>query len=198
MRLGFDLDEVVVNTSEKIVDFIQTEYGIEWSRECFNELRFEGCTFIHNNEELNKKIQQRLVGVANDPDLQSEAEPIEGARDVLQKLAHSGHKIFFVTSRPKRNQPSTFKWLRKHDIPFDKLVTLGTKPKGPYAKKFNLDMFVDDQVKNLESLLRHKKRWRKGLLLYDCPWNLNGVDGTKFIRVYNWLDILRQVGVANR
>ena len=198
MRLGFDLDDVVANNAAKIVEYLMNNFGIEWSIEHFSECRFDECTFSHD-PELNKRIIKEMLVVANDADAQFLAEPIEGAQETLQKLKKDGHKIFFITSRLKRNQPNTFKWLRKHKVPFDNLDVIGhNQEKGFYGRKHNLDMFIDDQVFNLESMYRYKVKWRKGLLLFDRPWNMKPVDGTKFKRVYAWGEILRHIGIQNR
>jgi hypothetical protein len=154
---------------------------------------------FHHDEDFNKRIVEDLFAVVNDPDFQFQAEPHKDAVAVLQKLKRAGHKIYFITSRPKQNQSKTFKWLRKYDIPFDGLEVIGhDQPKGFYGRKYNLDMFVDDLHKHLGSMYQYKKRWRKGLLLFDKPWNTNHIDGNRFTRVKNWQEILRHVGVANR
>jgi hypothetical protein len=198
MRLGFDLDEVVVNLTAEFTKHLESTYGIEWPPECFVNYNFVDCVF-HHDEAFNERIKKDMLIQANDADFQFQAEPYPDARDVLQRLKRGGHKIFFVTSRPKQNQPLTFRWLRQNDIPFDCLEVIGhDEPKGIYGRKHNLDMFVDDLHKHLESMYQHKKRWRKGLLLLDKPWNSDYIDGSKYIRVKSWREILRHVGVANR
>ena len=198
MRLGFDLDEVVVNLTAEFEKYLDSTYGIEWSADCFVNYHIVNCVF-HHDEKFNERIREDMFVRANDATFQFGAEPIEGAREVLQQLKHGGHKIYFITSRPKQNQPLTFKWLRQNDIPFDSLDVIGHDlQKGLFGRKHHLDMFVDDVHKHLESMYQYKKRWRKGLLLLDKPWNRDYIDGSRFIRVKNWKEILRHVGVANR
>jgi uncharacterized HAD superfamily protein len=198
MRFGFDLDEVVVNLTAEFEKYLESTYGIEWPPICFVHYSFVKCVF-HSDPEFNARISKDMIRVANDPDFQFEAEPFYDAREVLIKLKHAGHKIYFITSRPKKNQPHTFKWLRKHDIPFDNLTVLGNDdPKGAYGLKYDLDMYVDDLESHLESMLAYKKKWRKGLILLDKPWNSDSIDGSKFKRVMNWYELLRHVGVHNR
>lgn len=198
MRLGFDLDEVVVNLTAEFQKHLETTYGLEWSPDCFVYYDFVKCVF-HHDEEFNARIVKDMIQVANDADFQFQAEPFDGARDVIQRLKRAGHKIYFITSRPKQNQPLTFRWLRQHDIPFDGLEVIGhSKPKGAFGRRLFLDMYVDDLHKHLESMWLYKKRWRKGLLLLDKPWNHDYIDGSKFKRVNNWQEILRHVGIAKR
>lgn len=198
MRLGFDLDEVVVNLAEEFDIYLQSTYGIEWPIGCFVYYNFTDCVF-HHDEEYNTRIAEDMIRVANDPDFQFQAKPFPEAREVLQSFRRSGHKIYFISSRPKQNQPSTFRWLRQNDIPFDDIKVIGhSEEKGFYGRQLNLDMFVDDLEKHLESMWRYKKRWRKGLLLLEKPWNSHYYDGSRFIKVRTWKEILRHVGIQNR
>ena len=183
MRLGFDLDEVVVDLTSEMENYIRDNYGIDWPKECFINYSFNKCRF-HEDEELNNRIIEGMLVVANDSSFQSKAEPVEGSVEVLQKLKRVGHKIFFISSRPKQNQPKTFRWLRNYDVPFDGLVLMGHEhEKGFLGRKLDLDMYVDDLPKHLESMYRFKKNWRKSLLLLDKPWNITPIDSTKYKRV---------------
>jgi uncharacterized HAD superfamily protein len=200
MRLGFDLDEVVVNLTAEFERYLKETYGIEWPQECFADYSFDDCVFDSDDPENNQKIIDDMhYQVSQVTDLTEAAEPVEGAQEVLRELKRRGHKIYFISSRPKRLQPMTFKWLRRYDVPFDGLKIIGQKvPKGAYGRNLHLDMFVDDLERHLESMWKFKKRWRKGLLLYSRPWNKGKMDGSRFKRVDNWQDILRHVGIQNR
>lgn len=198
MRLGFDLDEVVVNLADEFETHLELNYGIVWPAECFTHFDFRECVF-HQDVDLDAKITTDMIEVANDPEFQSQAKPMPGARESIQKLKRIGHKIYFITSRPKDNKPATIKWLRQNDIPFDEVEVIGhDEPKGRYGMHHRLDMFVDDLEKHLLSMWSYKNKWRKGLLLLTRPWNYKSIDASKFKRVDDWNNILRHVGVANR
>ena len=199
MRLGFDLDEVVVDLTAEFDKYLQAAHGIEWPAECYVSYNFSDCLFDPEDEERNAAIIKDMYAQLVKPDLTDAAEPVKDATKVLIELKRRGHKIYFISSRPKQIQPETFKWLRKYGIPFDGLKVIGQSvPKGVYGRNLHLDMFVDDLPAHLENMWKFKKRWRKGLLLFDKPWNGSSVDGSKFIRVLNWQDILRHVGIQNR
>jgi uncharacterized HAD superfamily protein len=198
MRLGFDLDEVVVDLTTEFEKYIELNYGIVWPIECFSHYNFNLCKFS-DDTDLNERIKKDMLIVANDPDFQLQAAPIENARETLQKLKRLGHKLYFITSRPTQNQPLTFKWLRQNDIPFDGLEVIGhSAQKGFYGHRLNLDMYVDDLEVHLDSMRKYKMKWRKGLLLFDKPWNNKSINGEYYTRVKNWLEILRHVGIQNR
>lgn len=190
LNLGFDLDEVVVNITGEIEKHLKDTYDIYWPAEYFKEYGLIDGTY-HKDEKLNKTIQADLWKVANLPEFQFEAEPFDGAKNSLSLLKEGGNKIFFITSRPKKNRTLTIKWLEKHDIPFDDLIVLGhDEEKGVYGHKLNLDMFVDDLEKHLVSMSNHKKIWSKGLLLFNRPWNTKD---TRFNRMKNWKEIVKHI-----
>lgn len=198
MHFGFDLDEVVVDLTKEIEEYLLVAYGIKWPVECFVKYDFLDCEFSDNEEE-NLRIRDELVHLVNNAEFQFTAKPVNKAQESLQAIKRAGHKIYFITCRPKQNQPLTFRWLRQNGIPFDGLYMLGNAAdKGHYAKLLRLDMYVDDLEKHLESMWSVKNRWRKGLLLLDKPWNSESIDGSKFKRVKSWKEILRHVGVQNR
>ena len=198
MKFGFDLDEVVVDITTEVEKYLEIEHGIKWSKEYCIKYDFKQAGF-HNDPEVSEKIAKEIMAMCHDPDFQFNADPVEGARDVLIKFKRAGHQIYFISSRPKQNQPATFKWLRKNNIPFDSVDVIGNSGhKGFFGRKYNLDMYVDDLQKHLVSMHNYKKRWRKGLILFDRPWNRENFDGSRFIRMDNWQAILRHIGVQKR
>lgn len=198
MKFGFDLDDVVIDLIAEVEKFVAINYGIEWSSECslYHEVS-KNC--YHSDEEINEEIIEKLIDIFKDPDFCTAAEPIDGARETLQKFKRAGHELCFISARPKQLQPSTFTWMRRNDIPFDSLFLIGRdEPKGLVGRRQNLDMYVDDLEANLQSMFRYKKRWRKGLLLFTKSWNESSIDASKFKRVHGWKEILRHVGIQNR
>jgi len=202
MRLGFDLDEVVVNLADGLSEHIKGNYGVDCSIENFVNYGLEDAKFS-DDKEFNDRIIHETLQIVVDPVFQSSCKPIEGAPETLRELKRSGHELFFISARPLANKKATLKWMNKYDIPFDSVKLIDRKEnKGWYGASLQLDMFVDDLEQHLISMWRFKDRWRKGLLLYDSPWNANYVAGEKFKRVYkrvyNWKEILRHVGIQNR
>jgi uncharacterized HAD superfamily protein len=190
LNLGFDLDEVVVNITGEIEKYLKYKYDIYWPAEYFKEYGLIDGTY-HEDEKLNKTIQKDLWKVANSPEFQMFAEPFDGAEEALSSLKKDGHRVFFITSRPKQNRSFTLEWLEHNKIPFDDIEVIGhDEEKGIYGPRLNLDMFVDDLEKHLVSMFNYKKTWNKGLLLFDHPWNTKNA---RFDRVKNWKEIVDHV-----
>lgn len=190
LNLGFDLDEVVVNLTDRLEKYIKDTYDIYWPAEYFIDYSIMGGTY-NEDMELNKTIQEDLCKVVNSPDLQLTAKPFDGAKEAILLLKEAGHKISFITARPETNTDTTLEWLRNNNIQFDSLKVIGrNKEKGFYGNKLDLDMFVDDLEKHLVSMFNHKKEWSKGLLLFNRPWNTKA---TRFNRVDGWKEIMDYV-----
>jgi uncharacterized HAD superfamily protein len=196
MRLGFDLDEVIVDLTAEFQAYLKEKYDLDWPAECFEVYNFEDCIFTEDSE-LNDKIRKDMLKTAHDYKLIKRAKPCEGAAEAIRLLKKDGHKIFFITSRKRKNSKATIDWIRKHHIPFDSLDVIGSRAdKGFYGRRLKLDMYVDDLEENLLSMYEYKNRWHKGLLLMDKPWNQGPVDASKITRVKNWQEILRIVGIS--
>lgn len=198
MRLGFDLDEVVVCLNKRVEEYLASTYGIDWSVQSLTSSFYDDAVF-HADKETNKEILADIIPLLDDPDFQAPCEPVPGAVKALQDLKKHGHKLFFISARPPENRDKTIAWLKKHKIKFDEVATVGHHTdKGIYGRKFKLDMYVDDLPKHLESMSKYKSSWRKGLLLFDNPWNNDAIDANKYTRVYSWKEIIRHIGVQNR
>jgi len=198
MNLGFDLDEVIAQMSLMAINYANDALGTDYTIDVFKNFMFEDNLYFED-EEKQKAMIVLLTEAINKEECTSSILPYDGAVKNLQRLKRQGHDIYIITKRPKNLLDVTSNWLLSHKVPCDKLVLTDNKCKGESAVRFELDMFVDDLEQNLYGMHKSKKRWPKGLLLMTRPWNRDSyIDGSKFIRVHNWDDILRQVGIKNR
>lgn len=198
MKLGFDLDEVVCNLTDLLSLYLKETYGIEWTKEDFKSYGLLENSY-KTDQEFSKHVAEDLIEKANDSEFQLKAEPYKEAAESIRLYKRQGHSIHFISCRPG-DKSFTARWLRKYKIPFDTLHNIGHngKKKGYLGRSLNLDMFVDDLERHLESMWIYKKRWRKGLLLFDRPWNQGQYDASKFKKVYSWDEIDRHIGIHNR
>lgn len=187
-KLGFDIDEVVCKTINTIIGYLKCYYNIEWSYERFNSYSFEKTRFV-KDKALNKLIADHLVRLVNDPDVHLSFEPYSGAIKYINKYKSKGHSIHFVSNRPFKQEDITIKWLKENGFPFDSLHHVGWKiKKGDICNDLELDFYIDDHIGCIDSILSHKRRYKKGLLLFDKPWN-QGYKHSKVVRVHSWKEI---------
>jgi uncharacterized HAD superfamily protein len=200
MRLGFDVDEVICALCDVMVEWMNNEYGIDWCAEDFKIFALDKNIYSEDLE-FNDKITAGLLDLVFDLDFQSTAEPTEGAPEFIKELKKRGHSIHYITCRKHGAEDVTAKWLREHNIPFDSVHHLGATlnvEKGMLGRALNLDFYMDDLEKHLLSMYVHKKRWRKGLMLWTRPWNEYSLDTSKFARADKWADVLRHLGIHKR
>ena len=79
---------------------------------------------------------------------------------ILQRLKKRGDEIIIISARPKQLENLTQYWCKKHKIPIDRIICIGTGEKVEERKleiirKENIKMFIDDDSK-IVSYLKEK------------------------------------------
>ncbi len=200
MRLGFDIDEVVCDLISYLCNYLTENYRVSWEPGCWTTYSLIDCDYSGcNDKKFNNRVAIDLWNRVFDLNFLMGCDAVKGAVKSLQLLKRHGHALHYITTREKDKEYLTIKWLQSKGIPFDSVHHVGSiGEKGALGKSLNLDFFVDDLEKNLSSMLSHKKRWKKGLVLLDKPWNSNYYDDNKFIKLENWEQIIRHLGINNR
>ncbi|RLD64787.1 MAG: hypothetical protein DRI84_08145 [Bacteroidetes bacterium] len=196
MKLGFDIDGVVNDLDSRLIKFVKDTYNVQLKSEDFKNYWIEKSTYV-DDPELNKTIADGMISVVGDIDFQVTAKPYKEAIRGLRILKKAGHTLHFLTNRTigKENEYKTGKWLRQSGVRFDSLNHCGLNGmKGMLGRSLHLDFYVDDHEPHLETMYKYKKRWTKGLGLFTQPWNIDNIDGSKFVRFNNWDEILRHLG----
>jgi len=199
MNLGFDIDGVVADLATVMVDHINKEYSLNHTSDVFQNYYLINNKYT-NNDKLNLKIAHDVKEkVIDNPEALMKIKPYDNVRKILLILRKSGHQLFFITARNSSFYDLTIKWFRKNKIPFDKIFMAENGEKGLLGRVLNLDFYIDDFHEHLEDMYRYKKRWHKGLILFNRPWNSNVyIDANKFTRLDNWEEVIRIIGIKNR
>lgn len=198
MKLGFDLDEVIVALCDVLLKHLNEEFNLGWNMDNFV------CHSLHKNvyhedKDMDNKIRAHAIEIVNDLNIQLTAKPCKGAPSFIRKLRKEGHSIHIITARQVGTEENTMKWLRKYKVPFNSVHHVGTKgEKGLIGRMLNLDFYMDDNERHLDSMYRYKKRWAKGLVLMTRPWNKESYDASRFVRVNNWEELNRHLGIHKR
>lgn len=77
------------------------------------------------------------------------------------------------------------RYLSKYNIKYDKLI-VDAHDKGSICKRENIDVFIDDSIKNCVSVGEYGIR----VFIYDNTYNKNE---DRFDRVYNWKEIYDKI-----
>lgn len=199
MKLGFDIDGIVANMAQAMIDFANDKYGFDYTVELFGDFDITKAQYTDDhkrNEQIGRDVLDHVVYVE---DAVASLKPYDEGVEALKKLKKYGHTLHFITSRPMSQRRITVEWFRDNKVPFNTIDVVGQTPKGMIGRTLNLDFYMDDKVKHLESMYKYKNRWRKGLAVFTRPWNINEpVDSTKFVRLSSWFDVVRHLGIHNR
>ena len=138
-----------------------------WSKE--EERNF----FDRYYEEIIKQVEPKLFAVETIKRLKKENE------------------IYIITARFDLNKfnirETTGEWLTKNGILYDELI-LNAQNKAKIAKQNNIDIFIDDSIKNCEEISKEKIK----TFMMDSIINKE-YKNDKIKRVYSWPHLYQEI-----
>ena len=186
MRIGIDIDNCISNFNDVLLEeYIKHDKKLrntgiineepyyinagmfDWSKE-------ENDEFYYNN------IQRIAINL----------KPLKNAKEVIDKLKADGNEIYIITSRNNGEyinaEEMTRKWLEKYEIYFDKLILTGKHEKGLVCKENNIELMIEDIIKNCEDIENN------GVKCYIMDTRYNKKE-TRFERVKTWDEIYLKI-----
>lgn len=187
MNIGIDIDDTINNLSKALV-----RYALEYNKVAkisheikTNEWDFDkafGWDENHTAEFLDKYLYKAYV----------EAEPKDNSVEIIKKLKDEGNNIIIITARSDKEVKNvryySEEWLKKHMIPYDKLIT-DSKDKAEKCMENDINVFIDDRVEHCEKV---KNNLKIPVYLFDSEYNKNHED-TALIRVFSWLEVYNKI-----
>jgi uncharacterized HAD superfamily protein len=170
MNIGLDLDEVCCALMASALSSLRNDYGVELTLEDFENYNFYECSYTENKYH-NRNIAEYLDAITRDTSFLLSAKPFVGVKKTLSELKSRGHSIHIVTARTQGEENNTKAWLKKHKLKVDSVTHISRgQSKGLIGKELSLDIFVDDYVPNIESMLEHSPGTQNFLLAK--PWGI--------------------------
>lgn len=177
MKIGIDIDNVITNTTECVLDYINerlpnVNFKVENVKEYWLEkIMPEGYEWIINQAFSDKQMWKKV-------------ELIDGAAQYIRQLRLDGHEVYFVTSTTSDNFRKKIKFLQRNlYLPpnYAENHTISIKKK----QLLNIHFLVDDYLNNLTGNREYYS------ICLDYPWNRNFNDNDEedFVRVKNWEEI---------
>ena len=191
MVIGIDIDDTISNTYEYLFPYSQ-KYTIEELNKKIKNVNRDAITHMytttfHNwtkeqeNDFFNKYYEKILKQV----------KPKLYAVDIINKLKDEGHKICIITARfPIENfdvEGETKEWLEENNIEYDEFI-MNAQDKVTVAKSKNVDIFIDDAIKNCVSMSETGIK----TFMMDTIINLN-YQNEKITRVYSWPHLYQEI-----
>ena len=177
--LAFDIDGVVADTMRLFLDIARDEYGEA-------DLHYEDFTCYHLEDclDLDPVILQKIFERIMEGNYTAPLYPIDGAADVLRRLAGGFGPVLFVTARPFAGPMD--QWLPRvlevdrEDI---EIIAAGDfDSKAGILAERNISYFIEDRLETCFKLET------KGItpVLFRQPWNR---EAHHFTEVNNWREL---------
>lgn len=178
MKIGIDIDDTLTDS----YDLITKAYAFctNSSQEKFinNKLSYYDLEdMFPNYKDFTIKAFNKIIPYVKIKN---------NAKFVIDKLHEMGYTIEFVTARNNTEYPDpygiSYDYLKKNNIYFDKL-NVSVANKGAFCKENNIDILIDDSIKNLNDANNHGIK----TIIFNNTFN---EDATNFTRAYSWEEIL--------
>lgn len=195
MNIGIDIDDTISNTYEIAIGYARNFVKNDLNRvveEDYNHTvdhNYIKSIFKLTDEEDNAFWKKYFLTVLG------QVIPKKNAVNAINFLKENGNKITIITARWNEENFDAYKdsekWLNAQGIKFDKLIT-GANEKGKIAKNENIDVFIDDSIKNCEDVSD------MGIKSYLISTPMNKYyQIEKATRVNSWDEILEKIKEEN-
>lgn len=196
MNIGIDIDDTIANTYDVLFNYAQNytinDIGKEIKDVNRNIITHMYCTNFHNwnkkedKEFLDKYYEKTVLKV----------QPKMYAVENIKRLKESGDKIYLITARFLSDkfdvEKLTKDWLEKYGIPYDKLI-LNSQNKVNVAKENDIDIFVDDSIKNCTEMAN------VGIKTYMMDTIINkDFESEDIERVYSWPHLYQKIEIIKK
>lgn len=184
MVFGIDIDDTISDTTEKMFNLVQKFIVEDLKREpLIDEVPIYTHHVIETIHGLSEEEFTSFL-VKYYRELTEGVIPKTFSVEYLKKLKDEGNKIVLITARIETTdfdvKKSTEEWLKKYDIPYDKLI-INAKTKLKAAQEEKVDVFIDDSFMNCSDV---SKSGIKAYLM-DSRGN-RGLNPEGFERIYSW------------
>ncbi|KQL45486.1 nucleotidase [Brevibacillus choshinensis] len=180
LTIGIDIDGTVTSPSS-IVPLMNESFG--------KDLRYEDCyeynlanVYKITDEEFDKWLDlhgERLYDEA----------PVHGNADHILRTWHPQFKLVYISAREARHRDVTINWFSRYNIPFHNIDLVGSHDKLSAAKKWGVDLFLEDR---LENALQLSEALQIPVFLFDTPYNQSELPPLVH-RVTSWDEVQEKV-----
>lgn len=155
MNFGIDIDDTISNTFETFLPYMKKFIEEDLKRKL--DLNLESKVDYYNViEKYNlSEDEARKFWVDYFVKIIENVIPKKSSVEIINKIKENGNKIFLITARFDDGiidvRAVTEKWLEANNIKYDKLI-IDSQNKLEIAKQENIDIFLDDSIRNCEML----------------------------------------------
>ncbi len=189
MKIGTDIDNVLSNFNEELLKaFLEHDKELRNTGIINKEADYimKGM-FDWSKEEIDSFYYGNLEKIAKN------LKPLDKAPEYIKKLKDDGHEIYIISGRNSKEYSDpyqiTIDWLKKYDIPYDKLIltdAYNSVEKGKICADNNIELMIDDS----STVCNAVKNCGIDYLLMDTLYNRKKGN---LKRVHNWQEIYEYI-----
>jgi len=140
VRIGVDIDGVINDILTICVQKLNKHLNKSLTVKDITDYDFSKCYDVSYAEMHNFFVREEESILEN-------VAPQETAAQVLQEIGKY-HRVILITARPPSQREVTEVWLEKHNIPYDKLITIGSHDKREACRREKIELFIEDRLEN--------------------------------------------------
>lgn len=184
MKIGFDLDNTLINTSEALIQHVAGMFKWELPADWQN-------SYDYHLEEYPWHVKNYFLELAyKGVDILYGIKP-EAKLICLLKELRKDHDLYIITVRSSQSlQEMTKYYFNKHFYFFNKVLFSHTKFE--YINNYEIDIFVDDLYDNLKIIEKHTNA---KTILIDKFYNRQHAHANRAIDIYDAIDKIK--GIVN-
>lgn len=163
MRLVVDIDNVLCNTTETAIRFIERDLGLAYKPAVVGN----GDIASWFNAEHRAKVGEYVEALFKSEAFYAALKPMTGAVDALHWFAGRGYLIAYVSARPDSMLATTVDWLEVHGFPKAPVALTDGQSKVPAVEYFNATVMVEDNPAHAVEIANVGI----DVMLFDYPYN---------------------------
>lgn len=153
MRIGLDIDNVILETDEEILKEMLLEDKNKRNKGIINyeaDYIFLGM-FDWSKEEIDEFLNKKMEDIAK------RLKVKDNAKNYIDKLIEDGHEIYLISNRSNKQYQDAYKTtkdnLEMNDIKYHKLIITETNDKSKECLEEKIDIMIDDRASNCLKLI---------------------------------------------
>ncbi|WP_139491334.1 5' nucleotidase, NT5C type [Brevibacillus dissolubilis] len=116
--------------------------------------------------------------------------PVHGQADEFLRRWYDTHKLVYISAREEKHMDATQSWFSQYNIPYHEIDLVGTHDKLAAARKWQVDLFLEDRLENAVQL---SEELSIPVVLFDTPYNRKPLP--KLVhRVQTWPEVHELIG----
>jgi len=172
-KFGIDIDGTVTCPAT-IVPYLNEAFHLNLTFDDFKEYDWLQVIDVSENEFNDWYLR-------NEANIYMESPLASGAKEVLLEWGRD-HDLVFISARGEELLQITKDWFIRHGLPYHHIELIGTHQKVEAAKKYAVEIFLEDKYDNAIDIYNH---CHIPVILFNTPYN-QGPLPNKIKRVFSW------------